>query len=420
MSDRVEVVCRECAAKLTLRGTPDQLADRSIRCPKCQAKFIVDPKTIHMAGSSVDFQLPKPSKKRTSTRITAPDDGEELPEAPRVGVPRPKRSAKREETDEDAAPTKKQKKKKQRPPVERSLGTSAALWTLGGIVGGLVGGGIWGLVAYLTGWEVGFLSILIGTAVGIGVRLGAAQCEGWMPATTAVGLTLVAVFLSKLTLNYTFFYDDLGGDDGRRAAAMSQEELIAQYGAEVVAPEFRKAGKPVVNQQIEIQGNFEKFSEKNLYHPAFWTEAESRWKALSPQEQAAFKQLLTDRAQGIDRRSLIQQVAEREVQPEFERANKPVLLTEAELMAGGDSIFKPEVLEEAEKRFDAKTPAERAAFIESIRGQHAAEQSAARGMMLGFVLIYTLLSFLWPGTIICLILACISAYQIGNYDGITT
>ncbi|MFO0918162.1 MAG: hypothetical protein U0872_07600 [Planctomycetaceae bacterium] len=425
MSDRVEILCGSCEAKLTLRATPEQLANRNVRCPKCQSKFLARPEMIRVVGSESTREREQsriPVQRKPKRVAQENDEDGALPEAPRISL-RPKKTVKREEHDEQSAPEK--KRKKSRSPVELSLGMAFLLWTFGGIAGGIVGGGVWGLVAYLTGWQIGFLSILIGTTVGIGVRVTAGQYEGWMPAITSVCLTLATVFLSKLTLNCTLFFNEIGGmDRGHQFAVMSQERLIAEYASEVVAPEYRKAGKPIMNQQAEMVGmeeDFDDSSEKDLYHPAFWTEAESRWKALSPQEQTAFNQLLKDRAEGIDRRSLIDRVAEREVKPEFERTNQPVFLTEAELATSdGTSVYKSEVLQEAEKRLDAKSESERAVLMQSVRDEHAAAAKAAQKMMLALVLIYTLLEFLWPSTIVCLIFACISAYQIGNYDGITT
>lgn len=444
MSDKIQIVCRGCEATLAMPGTPEQVANRKIRCPKCQTKFIARPEMIRVVNSAVVSEstksaAPAPAKRkpaRPAEEIFDDDDpfddvdiieeDDELPETPPTRSSRSKRSSKRdeEELDELPTPTKKKKKKsKSKPAPERSFGTAVLLWTVGGILGGFLGGGLWWVIAYSTGWNVWYLSVLTGTAVGIGVRLGAAQYEGWMPATTAVVLTLFAVFLSKLTLNYTVFYDEMPGMnvlDGARVAAMSQEELVAEYAHEVVAPEYRKQGKPVDHPQIEDE-DYEDYSAKGMYHPDLWAEAETRWKAMPEPEQAAFKQNLADRDMGIDRKSLIHHVAEHEIKPEFERANKPVMLTEAELDAvEWESEFKPEVVQEAEKRFETKTPEERALLVASIRGEHEVATKAAAGVMIAFVLLYTCLSFLWPGNLICLVLACISAYQIGNYDGVTT
>ncbi len=441
MSDKVHIICRGCEAKLAMVGTPDQLVNRKVRCPKCQMKFIARPEMILAAAPAVVNEAPPVPTKRKPARpaeeilddieefddVDILDDQEdELPAVSRTKSSKSRRAAQRDELDELAdlpAPVKKKKKKKEKPVPVRSFGTAVLLWTLGGIVGGFLGGGLWWSAAYFTGFNVWYLSVLTGTVVGIGVRLGAAQYEGWMPATTAVVITLFAVFISKLTLNYTVYYGEMPGWNalnGVHVAAMSQDELVAEYIAEVVGPEYRKQGKPVDHPNLE-DDEYEDYSEKGMYHPAIWTDAETRWKAMPPAEQAAFKQNLIDRDMGIDRKSLIVRVAEKEVQPEYERAGKPVMLTEAEMDATEwETEFKPEVMAEAEKRFDAKTPEERAVLIASIRGEQEVAVQAAEGVMLFVVLIYTILSFVWPGNAICLILACVSAYQIGNYDGVTT
>lgn len=439
MSEKVQLVCRGCEARLSMPGTPDQLANRKVRCPKCQMKFVARPEMIQVVSAEsaqpvkstaapVKRKPPKPAEEvfddveNFDDVEILEDEEDEFVETMRTSA-RPKRSAKRDaDLDDLPTPAKKKKKKKSKPAPERSYGTAVVLWTLGGIAGGIVGGGIWGLVAHLTGYSLGFLSILIGTTVGIGVRLGAAQYEGLFPALTAVGLTLIAVFVSKLTLNYTLFADELPGfgNAAAQVAALSQEELIGEYIDEVVAPEYRQQGKPVENPRIEDE-DFEDFSTKGMYDPAIWTDAEARWKALPLQEQAVFQQNLTDSRMGIDRESLILHIAEKEIRPEFEQAGKSAKWTEAELDANDyESEFKPEALQEAEKRFGAKTPEQLSALKESLRADQAVAEEAVRGIMVGFVLLFTLLSFLWPSNLICLILACISAYQIGNYDGVTT
>lgn len=445
MSDKVQIICRGCDAKLSMPGTLEDIVNRKVRCPKCQMKFVARPEMVRVVTAAEVTKSAKPAAASTPAKRKAPkpaeeifddgddfddveileDDEDELPAAPRTSSSRSKRASPRDELDDLPAPTKKKKKKKSKPASERSFGTAVLLWTLGGILGGLIGGGVWGGVAYSTGYHVGFLSILIGTTVGIGVRLGAAQYEGLMPALTAVGLTLIAVFISKFTLNYTIFADDLpgfGGNPGDHIAAMSEEDIIGKYIDEVVGPEYRKQGKAVENPRWEEDEDFDDFSTKAMYDPALWTDAETRWKAMPPQEQAAFRQNIIDRDLGIDRKSLIAHVAEKEIKPEFEQAGKPVMLTEAEIDAMEDfeTEFKPEVMTEAETRFDAKSPEQKTALIESIRAEQTVAAETAKGIMLGFVLIYTVLSFLWPSNLICLILACISAYQIGNYDGITT
>ncbi len=429
MSGTVQIECVECGATLAMKAAPEELANRKVRCPKCQTKFVARPAMIRVVK-------PKESASPTRSKPTKPEPADEWDEALQDAVeiddddddfsepqPLPSRSrrpAKRQVAEEVAdAPRKKKSKKKSRPPAERTFGMAVLLWTGGGIIGGLLGGGLWGLVAYSTGWHVGFLSILIGTFVGIGVRLGAAQYEGWMPGVTGVLITLLAVFLSNLTLNLTLFYDDWMPDRGG-TAAMSREELVAAYAEEVVAPEFRTAGKPVEHPQLDDE-DYEDYSTKGMYDPAFWTEAEKRWNALPPQEQAAFMQQVDDRQHGVDRDSLIHHLAEHEVEPEFKQANKPTRMAEAEFdESDADTDILPDVLQEATRRLDAKSPAERQLLVNSLRSKQAVEMQAAKNLMFTIVLIFTALSLLWPSTLICLIIACVSAYQIGNYDGVTS
>ena len=124
---------------------------------------------------------------------------------------------------------------------------------------------------------------------------------------------------------------------------------------------------------------------------------------------------------GIDRKSLINKIAREQVAPEFEKANKPVHMTPEEFaVAQDDEGYNRDVMQAAEQRFEALPPDQKTAMIEQVRSEHQIAEKAIAGLAFFVVLIGTILSFLWPGNLICLILACISAWQIGNYDGVTT
>src|SRR5207344_649248 len=68
-----------------------------------------------------------------------------------------------------------------------------------GAVGGLIATGIWGGVIALTGWESGYIAILVGTCVGVGVRVGASRWDyGWGPAITAAVIAVAALVVGKV------------------------------------------------------------------------------------------------------------------------------------------------------------------------------------------------------------------------------
>jgi len=444
MSDKVQIVCKGCEATLAMPGTPEALVNRKVRCPKCQMKFIARPEMIRVVSATKPADPVKTAAKSVPTRkpraaeeilddVEILDDDDDLPEIPAPRSSRSKRAAQEIDDDDDfelpVSPKKKKdlkpKKKVKKAPT-RSYGAAVLLWTLGGIVGGFIGGGVWWTVAYLTGSNVWYLSVLMGTAVGAGVRLGAAQYEGLMPALTAVFITLVTLFSSKLALNYTLYYDDIGGiglgetATVTRMANLTEEEMVSEYITAVVEPEYRKQGKPVDHPRVDDE-DYEDDTDKGMYHPDLWKDAEARWRAMPPPEQAAFRQNLLDQQLGIDRKSLLYRIIEKEVKPEFAQQNKRVELNEQELDANDYAeIYTEETLQEATRRLDAQTPEQRAALVESIKAERAVTANAFAGVQIFMVFAYTILGFLWPGNLICLILACVSAYQIGNYDGVTT
>jgi DNA-directed RNA polymerase subunit RPC12/RpoP len=443
MSDKVQIVCKGCEAKLAMPGTPDNIINRKVRCPKCQMKFVARPEMVRVVTATKAPAKTAPAHKppRVAEEIIdddvelLDDDDDELPDIPPPRSSKSKRPPKDDFEDDDdlddlpISPKKKKdskpKKKVKKAPT-RSFGAAVVLWTLGGIVGGFVGGGVWWTVAYTTGFNVWFLAVLMGTAVGAGVRLGAAQYEGWMPALTAVFITLATLFFTKLTLNYTLYADEIGGlgigetATVSRYASMTEEEKIAEYIAEVVEPEYRKQGKPIDHPRMDDE-DYEDYSDKGMYHPDLWKDAETRWRAMPPQEQAVFQQTMIDKELGIDRTSLIHRIIEKDVKPEFAQQNKPVELTEAELDANDYAeIYTAEALQEGAKRLEAQTPEQRAVLIESIRTEHAAAEKVFANLQIIGILIWTVIGFFWPSNLICTILACISAWQIGNYDGVTT
>lgn len=84
---------------------------------------------------------------------------------------------------------------------------------VGGALGGLVGAAIWAAVTYYSGWEISWIAWGIGGLVGLGVHLGGRRRGGIAPAGTAALLACAAVLLGKLAMVRIDLATFMGADE---------------------------------------------------------------------------------------------------------------------------------------------------------------------------------------------------------------
>lgn len=406
MPGQTQLDCPECGATLRLKVSAAEVAGKSVRCPQCQAKFTA------------------PAAQATSTgarrqRAADPDD-DELPEAPpsrkRTSPPAPPplpTRKKKPKIADDAFDTRAGRRKGE----ERPLGTAFLLWTALGIVGALLGLVLWVSITYATHRGFGFLAIVVGCLVGVGVRLGAREHEGWMPGLTALFLALSTIFCGYVSVTYLLFDDSMPGVLGGMELS-SDEEIIGEIAFREVMPEFQQAGKPFELTDEQFDKLPDDYTTKDEHLPAVWTEAEQRWKGLTPEQKAAKKQEILDARMGLDRDSMIANIIVKDVEKEFTAQGKPVYATDVTEYMGVASGYHPDAWAEGVKRWEALTPEQQAAAQASARQQYQQAEQAMQQVFTPFMFVFQLLvNFGLTGFVYCLI-AGIVAYRVGSTSAI--
>jgi hypothetical protein len=218
---------------------------------------------------------------------------------------------------------------------------------IGGSIGGVVGALIWALIGYSTGYEVGYIAWGIGVLVGLGVAKGSSGQGSTETGLIAVVLALGSILLGKwawVEFSYRQYFDprdiaiasladvviaeheDKGEPVGRprtaesdtiedeypsaiwaeatarfdaltseeqeelvNAPALANPDLVVRSIAESVIAEREKAGKPVRwpdGKDPDAAWRREDFPAE------IWQDAQARWKALSAEKQAEYRDSL--------------------------------------------------------------------------------------------------------------------------------
>lgn len=406
MSVTVHVRCPACDSVLKMQARPEALAGKAVRCPQCEHKFPV---------AAEDIRVVQPSAARPRQR-EAPkaEDSEELPEL--APSPRARQAAARRAEKQAPTPKKKQKKRRTAAVGERTYGTAVLLWTTFGLAAGVVSVGVWCLVGMFSGYSLGFLAIAVGALVGVAVRFGAGPHEGVFPGLTAVLISVASIVVSRVLLTMLVFGHEWLPHAGA-AAATTEQDVIAHVAHQVVIPEFRQQGKPFALPETAMEAeSFPENPQPKDYHlPEVWAEAERRWRSWTPEEQAAFRQRMQDEEDGVDRESLIARVLDQEVAPAFTQQGKPIYNPNP---ADDDGSMKgqyaPEAWQEAERRWDAQTPAQQQAAISQVRAEAAEAEQVARHVGTLALFVIGIVSCFFPLNLVWMVLAGIMAYRLGS------
>jgi hypothetical protein len=277
---------------------------------------------------------------------------------------------------------------------------------------------LWVGVTYATHRGLGFLAIVVGCLVGVGVRLGAGSHEGWMPGLTALFLGLGAIFAGNVAVTYLLFDDSWGAGILGGPELSSEEEIVAEIASNEVMPEFQKAGRPFELSDEDFDNLPDDYSVKDEYLPAVWAEAEKRWKSLSPDQQAVKKQKLMDARLGIDRDSMIAKIVEENVAKEFEAQGKSIHASDDVEFIDTASQYHPDAWAEGVKRWEALAPDEQAAAQAAARQEYEQAQAAVQRVFTPFLFLAQLLfNFGVMGFVYCIV-AGVVAYRLGSTSAI--
>jgi hypothetical protein len=170
---------------------------------------------------------------------------------------------------------------------------------MGGAVAGLIGAAIWAAIGYFTGLEIGWIAWGIGMLVGIGVRVVGSQemvtfdkvqrkmvrsrvgAEGPVAGSVAAVLAVVSVLAGKYALVHLF----MSAPAASIADYLEDDSMISAIADQIVV-EHESAGRPVA---WPAGVTADEAYERAHYPPEIWTEAESRWNAVPPEEKETMK-----------------------------------------------------------------------------------------------------------------------------------
>ncbi|HBS30033.1 MAG TPA: hypothetical protein DEB06_11440 [Phycisphaerales bacterium] len=228
-------------------------------------------------------------------------------------------------------------------------------YLIAGMIGGLLGASLWAAVTYFTNWEVGILAWLIGVLAGVGVRYAAKDALDDASGWTATAAALICVLLGKaavVALILRVLTSSAGAsipeevvvsyiadvvvrerlragvpvkwpegvnpseaaeqsdypvdvwnearsrwnqlpliqqDRARSHPYLVDPEFVMNDLADEIVSELEAAGKTVTLTD-EVR-NAEPASGPERYPPEVWTEAESRWAAMTPPARQAREDL---------------------------------------------------------------------------------------------------------------------------------
>lgn len=149
-----------------------------------------------------------------------------------------------------------------------------------GLVGGAIGAGIWAAIAYVAHYELAFIAWLVGGLVGMGVRLGAGDEDGWTPGVLAGALAAAAVLAGKYAAVAILAHQITAGFSAQIGGESEKpEEFAVSYIADDVVRERDRAGQPI-RWPAGVEAD-EAYAQAD-YPPDIWAEAERRWAATPP------------------------------------------------------------------------------------------------------------------------------------------
>ena len=92
---------------------------------------------------------------------------------------------------------------------EQTHNPNMLMAVMGGLAGAVAGGLIWYFFVILTDWQVGFIAMLMGLLVGLGVVRGAGRKTGRPLQWISVLLTVVAILFSEYLI-FNHFFREVG------------------------------------------------------------------------------------------------------------------------------------------------------------------------------------------------------------------
>lgn len=319
----LQAKCPHCQVRMKLKDPA--LAGKKVRCPKCREPFTVPapassaarPLKAAAANEDIDFLVPdKSSSKSAAAGSPAGDDDwlsalDALPaeaDAPLAAGPPPV-AGKRKRKQSGGT----RKRGLRDADGELPIWVHTLLMIGTGLVAGIFTTAIWAGIIYRTGFSSHYFALIVGTAVGLGVRLGASKWDyGWGPAITASIIAFVSIMGGKIigvnilmaetraeerayleqTVKLMEHENYLICLEADQVWMEQYEAAAAQNGDAAGDALLADAGWDVVPLDDEADWGSDPGGVSgpedlpDAYPPKIWAEGKKRWAALAPEEQA--------------------------------------------------------------------------------------------------------------------------------------
>jgi predicted Zn finger-like uncharacterized protein len=288
MSEPLIIACPHCASKLKIKNA--SAIGKKIRCPRCETGFVVqapreDPPSDDW--DSVGESASDPEDDFLSGLGSLTEGMEKAPPARRTTPPPVKRKKSAEAADDEEADRPK-KRKRRRDSGEVSF--PVLVWIAFGLAGGLIGGLIWVGVGYAASREVGWIAIGVGFFVGLGVRIGAVDRDGYGPGVLAIAISIVVILASKFVVAYL-----ISGDRARNILADLSDDGLKRVLAIAVGEE--QESKRFRRRRFQWSTNWYALKKIEEFPDEIQAQVQLVWELMSAEEKAEFKSKLIERYQ---------------------------------------------------------------------------------------------------------------------------
>jgi hypothetical protein len=267
----------------------------------------------------------------------------------------------------------------------------------GGAVGCVIGAAIWTAVTYYTNYEIGWVAWGVGVLAGIGVFVGSGRRGDFALGVLAVLLALAGILAGKYAVAYASVHTYASSDD----------PYVAGIAEEILYERARNGETwPIVPTFAP-----DLLSIASEYPPQIWSEATSRWNAMSEVEQ--------DEIRGmpylINKQFHIVYLCDQLVE-EYAQAGKHLAWSEGMSVeiAYREEDYPPELWADALSRWSAMSEADQRTYRDAMVAEgtaQSAEDKAAwetETINGAFLASFSLFDGLWA------VLAILSAFKLGS------
>lgn len=154
---------------------------------------------------------------------------------------------------------------------------------IGGVIGGAIGAAIWAAIAYFAHVQVGLVAIGVGALVGGGTFMFAGDQVSPLTGVAAAIIALASIAGGKFMAVHAYMANIKGSV---HKAIVVDEEIAILHIARQVAEETEQSGKKVV---WPTEAKNDEATEESEFPKEIWTDAKTRWTAMSPTQQDGYK-----------------------------------------------------------------------------------------------------------------------------------